>query len=124
MRRHDVLILSADALAAALLGGAVELTGHSPHFPKPHEAARDALRRVRPGLVVVGADHADGGTEAFLGPALMTGARLLLFDSRDRGDQGDRAAHGADVARQLGIDVLHLPEDLDLLLLRLRELPP
>jgi hypothetical protein len=114
--RHDVLILSTDALAAALLGAAVELAGHQPHFPETEEAARVALRRVRPRLVVVDCDHADACTEAFVGPALMTGARLLLFDSKRHGDRG------VGVARRLGLDVVHLPEDHDVFVRRLREL--
>lgn len=116
MSRQDVLILSADALAAALLGAAVELAGHQPHFPESHEVAREALRRVRPRLVVVDCDHRDACAEAFVGPALMTGARLLLFDSKRHGDQG------VSVARRLGLDVVHLPEDHDVFVRRLREL--
>jgi hypothetical protein len=115
------LILSEDALAAALLGSAVELAGHRPHFPEPQEAARDALRRVRPGLVVVESDHADGGTEAFLGPAIMTGARVVLFDAYRQGDPGHRSA---EIAAPLALELLHLPDHLDLLLRRIREIPP
>jgi len=116
LSRHDVLILSADALAAALLGAAVELAGHQPHFPESHERARDALRRVRPRLVVVDCDHEDACAEAFVGPALMTGAQLLLFDSHKRADRGVTAA------RRLGLDVVHLPDDHEVLVRRLREL--
>ena len=116
MNRRDVLILSADALAAALLGAAVELAGHQPHFPEPHERARDALRRVRPRLVVVDCDHEDACADAFVGPALMTGAQLLLFDSHRRADRSVTAA------RRLGLDVVHLPEDHEVLVRRLREL--
>lgn len=118
MSRHAVLILSADVLAAALLGAAIELAGHQPHFPETDEAARDALRRVRPRLVVVDCAHTDACKEAFVGPALMTGARLLLFSSNRHGDGG------IGVARRLGLDVVHLPGDQDVFLRRLRELPP
>jgi DNA-binding response OmpR family regulator len=116
LSRHAVLILSADALAAALLGAAVELAGHQPHFPEMNEVAREALRRVRPRLIIVDCDHPDACAESFVGPALMTGSQLLLFDShRNR----DRAVN---VARRLGLDVVHLPEDQDVLVRRLREL--
>jgi len=118
LSRQDVLILSADALAAALVGAAVELAGHQPHFPESHEAARTALRRVRPRLVVVDCDHRDACAEAFVGPALMTGAQLLLFDSRRHGDGG------ITVARRLGLDLVHLPDDHEVLARRLRELAP
>ncbi len=42
------LILSHDPIAAALIGSAAELAGLEPAFPGPGEAARDALRRIRP----------------------------------------------------------------------------
>ena len=118
MSRHDVLILSADTLAAALLGAAVELAGHQPHFPQADEVAQVALRRVRPRLVIVDCDHDHACSEAFVGPVLTTGAQLLLFDSRQH------AADGVDVARRLGLNVVHLPDDHAVLLQRLRELLP
>jgi len=118
VNRHDVLILSTDALAAALIGAAVELAGHQPHFPGPNETARDALRRARSRVVVVDCDHDSACTDAFLGPALMTGARLVLFHSGRNGDGG------LDVARRLGLDVVHLPEDYERLVRELRDLPP
>jgi hypothetical protein len=118
LSRHDVLILSADTLAAALLGAAVELAGHQPHFPQADEVARAALRRVRPRLVIVDCNDDHACSEAFVGPVIMTGAQLLLFDSPRH------AAVGVDVARRLGLDVVHLPDDHALLLQRLRELLP
>lgn len=118
MSRQDVLILSADALAAALIGAAVELAGHQPHFPGFHEAARTALRRVRPRLVIVDCDHNDACAESFVGPAFMTGAQVLLFDSRRHGDGG------ITVARRLGLDLVHLPDDHEALARHLRELAP
>ena len=118
MSRHDVLIISADALAGALIGAAVELAGHHPRFPEPNETARDALRRTRPRVVVVDADDESACSDAFLGPALMTGARLLVFASHRHGDRG------LDVASRLALDVVHLPDDYDRLLRELRDLAP
>lgn len=117
--RTDVLILSTDPLAAALLGAAVELVGHQPRFSEPHEAPRDTLRRVRPRAVLVDCDHADACTETFIGPALMTGTRLLVFDARS--GQG-REGRGARLARRVGIDVVRLPDDHEHLLRCLEEL--
>ena len=79
---HDVLVFSSDPLAAALLGAAVELAGHLPHFMRAGETARGALLRVRPRLVLVDCDHEEACTDEFIGPALMTNARVLLFRSR------------------------------------------
>src|SRR3954471_24023298 len=55
--RQAVLIISSDPLAAALLGAAVELAGHQPHFVRTEERARAALLRARPRLVLVDCDH-------------------------------------------------------------------
>ena len=82
MSHHAVLILSSDALAAALLGAAVELAGHMPHFAREGEPARGALLRVRPKLVLIDCDHEESCSDEFVGPALMTGGRVLLFRSR------------------------------------------
>lgn len=110
------MIFSADALAAALLGAAVELAGHDPHFPRSGEVARDALRRVRPRLAVVDCDHDEACSDSFVGPALMTGARVLLFSS-------PRGSDGADIAQRLGLTVLRMPDDQGAFLQWLRDLP-
>ena len=79
---HVVLIFSSDSLAAALLAAAVELAGHAPVFARHDEVARSALLRVRPQLVLIDCDHEETCCDEFVGPALMTGARVLLFRSR------------------------------------------
>ena len=101
--RHDVLILSADPLAAALLGAAVELAGHAALFPLPGEGGRASLLRLRPRVVLVDCDHDEGCSEEFIGPALMTGARVQLFSARrTRRD-------ASSLARGLGLTVVRLP---------------
>jgi hypothetical protein len=80
--RHAVLIISTDALAGALIGAAVELAGHAPYFAQEGEAPRAALLRVRPRLTIIDCDHEEACSDEFVGPALMTGARVLLFRSR------------------------------------------
>jgi hypothetical protein len=115
--RHDVLLLSTDPLASALLGAAVELAGHAPHFPRAGETARAALRRLRPRAVLVDCDHDEACTDAFIGPALMTGARVQLV--RSRRTQRD----ASDVARRLGIAIAELPMEPEALTTLLRDLP-
>jgi hypothetical protein len=115
--RHDVLILSADPLAAALLGAAVELAGHAPHFPTPDEGARTALRRLRPRAVLIDCGHEEACSEAFIGPALMTGARVQLFASQHT------PSDARDVARRLGLTIAELPMEHDSLATLLHELP-
>jgi len=101
--RHAVLVLSSDPLAAALLGAAIELAGHVPRFPQSDEAARMALLRIRPRLVVIDCDHEDGCSDAFIGPALMTGSRVLLF--RSRRTQRDVT----ELTGRLGLRVMDMP---------------
>ena len=103
--RHAVLILSSDALAAALLGAAVELAGHQPHFARQGEPARTALLRVRPKLVLIDCDHEESCTDEFVGPALMTGGQVLLF--RSRRSQHDRT----EFAERLSLRVIDMPLD-------------
>jgi DNA-binding NtrC family response regulator len=111
-----VLIFSADPLGAALLGAAVELAGHTPHFPQAGESARAALRRVRPRIALVDCDHEDACTEAFIGPAVMTGARVLLFRSRrTRREVGD-------LADRLRVEVIEMPVDHEALSRRIQAL--
>jgi hypothetical protein len=101
--RRAVLVFSSDPLAAALLGAAIELAGHAPFFPQSDESARDALMRVRPRLAVIDCDHTEACSDAFIGPALMTGSRVLLFKSR----RTQRDA--SELAERLGLTVIDMP---------------
>lgn len=105
MTRTIILIVSADTLGAALLGGAVELAGLEARYPQPDETARVALRRTRPAAVLIDCGHAEACAESFIGPALMTGARVILF----RSPRADTAIP-ASVAT-LGLPTLELPRD-------------
>jgi hypothetical protein len=114
--RQVVLVISMDPLSAALLGAAIELAGHVPSFVHGDESPRDALLRVRPRLVVIDCDHADACSDAFIGPALMTGSKVLLFKSR-------RTQHDAgDLAERLGLTVVDMPSKHETLTQVLREL--
>jgi hypothetical protein len=103
--RQIVLVLSTDPLGAALLGAAIELSGHIPRFAQSDEPARAALLRIRPRLVIIDCDHTDACSEAFIGPALMTGSRVVLFRSRrTRRDGGELAA-------RMGLHVIDMPAE-------------
>jgi DNA-binding NtrC family response regulator len=103
--RQAVLIISSDPLAAALLGAAVELSGHMPHFVRADERARAALLRVRPRLVLIDCDHTEACSDEFVGPAIMTGARVILFRSnRSAADHGD-------FSDRLGLRILNMPTE-------------
>lgn len=76
-----VLVFSPEALAAALLGAAVELAGYAPCFPLDDESPRDAVMRLRPAAALVDCDHQTACTEGFFGPAMMVGVRVAVFSS-------------------------------------------
>lgn len=78
-----VLILAREELISALVGLLVEMTGHAPFFAEPDERADDALRRIRPQVVIVDCDHREC-TEDLVQAANEVGARLIMFSaSRD-----------------------------------------
>lgn len=105
--RSAVLIFSEDPLTAALIGAAVELTGFEPAYPMERESPREALLRTRPPLVLVECNHVDAGRPSFFGPALMTGARVVLVSSSRSGrDPGL-------IATRFGLSVIRLPATLE-----------
>jgi DNA-binding NtrC family response regulator len=110
--RHTVLIFSPDALAVALLAGAVELAGYTPRFANAGEPARAALRRTRPDVTLIDCDHSEGCADSFIGPALMTGSRVILFRSPHSGRDI------AEFAERLSLTVIDMPVDSE----RLRQL--
>ena len=100
------LVLSGDALIAALLGALLEIHGYTPFFPHPEESPRDALRRARPGVVLVDCEHDSACNEAFFGPATMTGARVIMYSaSRSRQEVSSYSA-------KYGFDWFILPIDI------------
>ena len=106
------LILSHDAVAAALIGSAAELAGLEPTFPGPGEAARDALRRIRPACVLADCARQDASTETFIGPAMMMGARVAVFcASHDTG----AVARSRRLAQRYDVAFIHFPEDAEAL---------
>lgn len=78
------LIVSPDALGAALLGATIEVSGLKVGFPSEGESPRDAVRRMRPSCVLIDCDDATATDESLIGPALMTGARIFLFGAESR----------------------------------------
>lgn len=76
----SVLVLAREELIAALLGLLVETTGHTVDFAKPGEASVAAMRRLRPGVIIVDCDHSDC-TEDLVRAAREVGARLILYSA-------------------------------------------
>lgn len=98
----SALVVSTDALLAALLGAAVETLGYAAAFPAPGEPPRLALGRLRPAVVLVDC-AAESCADDILGPATMLGAGLVLF--------GDTAstARRRELAMRHGAALLTLP---------------
>lgn len=73
-----ILILAQEPLAAALLGLLVELDTYEPAFAQPGESAEEAIRRVRPLLIIL----LDGSLDAAASDvfyARAKGTPILLF---------------------------------------------
>jgi CheY-like chemotaxis protein len=79
--RHVVLILSSDAVAAALLGALIETLGYLVHFYHPPETPDDAMRRAKPSIVMVDVDDPGVMNRETLGHARMRGSSVVIFGS-------------------------------------------
>ena len=77
-----MLVLSNDALAAALLGALLEIEGCRVAFMAARESPRDALRRLRPCVVFIDVGYAEACCAAVIGPARMMRAGVVLFGGR------------------------------------------
>jgi hypothetical protein len=106
-RAAAALLVSSDALAAALLGGAVERAGFRAAFPQEGEALGAALMRVKATHVLLDAADLTSRDDAVIGPALMTGARLFFFG-------GVRAADDVrEFAAKHHARLIVLPDDIN-----------
>jgi len=83
-RATTALIVSTDALGAALVGVATELSGFRVAYPEDDESVQDAIRRAKPVVVLVDATHPIVSDPASLGPALMTGASVVFYGRAER----------------------------------------
>ena len=101
-----VLIISADAVAAALLGALIETLGYSVRFARPPETADQTMRRVRPMVCLLDCEDPETCSDEFLGRAAMRGVPIVVFGKRD----------ALEHVRALGlahdIDMLIVPPDV------------
>jgi len=81
--KQVVLILSSDAVAAALLGALVETLGYLVRFFHPPELPDTALRREKPAVAMVDCDDPTVMTDETLGHAKMRGVSVVMFGSPD-----------------------------------------
>ena len=78
-----MLILSTDAVAAALLGALVETLGYLVRFFHPPETPDDAMRRERPSIAMVNCEDPTYLNGEVLGRARMRGVSVVMFGSED-----------------------------------------
>jgi DNA-binding NtrC family response regulator len=104
-----ILILSTDAVGAALLGALIETLGYSIAFARASESADDSIRRVRPKLVLLDCTDPSSCNDEVLGRAGMRGISVVIF--------GTRAAleHARTPWTEHDVDMLVVPPDPDVL---------
>jgi DNA-binding NtrC family response regulator len=101
-----VLILSADAVAAALLGALIETLGYGVRFARPPETTDQTIRRVRPAVCLLDCEDPERCSDEFVGRATMRGISVVVFGTRDALER----VRALVAAHQL--DVLAVPPDV------------
>jgi len=104
-----VLILSADAVAAALLGALIETLGYSIRFARPPERVEQSIRRVRPKVCLLDCDDPSACNDEILGRAAMRGISVVIFGTKDA------LARVRELATAHDIDLILVPPQPELL---------
>lgn len=78
-----MLIVSSDAVAAALVGALVETLGYTVRFHRPPEDPSEALRRERPDVAMIDGSDQLLISDAVLGHAAMRGIAVVVFGSSE-----------------------------------------
>ena len=104
-----ILILSEDAVAAALLGALIETLGYDVRFARPPEGVDQTMRRVRPKVCLLDCDDPSRCSDELLGRATMRGISVVIF-----GTPGALERVRA-LATEHAIDTLLVPPDPDVL---------
>jgi DNA-binding NtrC family response regulator len=108
-REQPVLILSRDAVAAALLGGLVETLGYDVRFASPPESAEESVRRVKPRICLIDCTDPLSCRSEFLGRAAMRGVSVVIYGTREALDRV------REVAKAHDLEMLLMPPELDAL---------
>jgi DNA-binding NtrC family response regulator len=107
--KHVVLILSSDAVAAALLGALVETLGYLVRFYHPPEEPDAVLKRERPSVVMVDCDDPTVMKDELFGRARMRGISAIIFGSSDALNRVQR------LVAEHALDKIIMPASLDAL---------
>lgn len=106
---HVVLILSSDAVAAALLGALIETLGYLVKFYHPPEPPEETLRRERPTVALVDCEDPTVMNDEVLGRAKMRGISVIIFGS------ANALAAVRELASSHQIETLLMPTPLEAL---------
>jgi CheY-like chemotaxis protein len=82
-----ILILSTDAIAAALLGALIETLGYTVRFARSPESGGQALKRVRPGALLIDCHDPEACNDEVLGHAMMRNISVVIFGTRSALDR-------------------------------------
>ncbi len=82
-----VLVLSHDAVAAALLGALVETLGYAVKFPQPPETVDGAIRRTRPRVALIDCEDPGSCSDEIIGRAVMRGVCVIVFGTTEALDR-------------------------------------
>jgi CheY-like chemotaxis protein len=74
-----ILILSDDAVAAALLGALIETLGYAVKFARPPENPDQSFRRLRPKVCLLDCDDPARCSDEVLGRATMRAIPVVIF---------------------------------------------
>jgi DNA-binding NtrC family response regulator len=107
--KHVVLILSSDAVAAALLGALVETLGYLVRFFHPPEDPDAAMKRERPAVAMIDCDDPTVMKDDVFGHARMRGISVIMFGS------ADALRRVRELALEHALDTLIMPASLDAL---------
>lgn len=107
--KRVVLILSSDAVAAALLGALVETLGYLVRFYHPPESPDEALKRERPSVAMVDCEDPTVMNDELLGRARMRDISVIMFGS------ADALRRVRQLALEHQLDTLLMPTSLDAL---------
>jgi len=114
MQNPMILILSDDAVAAALLGALIETLGYPVRFARPPEDAEQTIRRVRPKVCLLDCEDPSSFSDELFGRATMRGISVVIFGT-------SAALHRLrTLASEHAIDMPLVPPDADALEATLR----
>jgi hypothetical protein len=91
--RGIALIVSTDAVIAALLGVYAEAVGYRAAFDEGDSSPGDAVAEYRPAVILVDVDHRDGFSPAFIRRQQAAGIPVVVFSPRRDPHEVEYLAH-------------------------------